>query len=169
MKGSNKLRIFRSFMFWGFLVLTLTLASYGVKFSIADQIADYEEALPGNIHLYFENLTTKETLMASEAMGALNPKFLELQNNITFSHYIQDQCGPIECAGVNQNNGERIYILMDDNPIILKYVLCHELLHTYITSIDHDLEEELVDKISKRFVCYKEPVTNEEGSEVYLE
>lgn len=169
MKGKTKLRFFGDFIFFGFFFACLAIAVLGIQVAVSDQISEYEELVPGNVNVFYTNLSELEVLEASKALSEVNPKFLILQNNITFSHYIKDECGPVDCAGVNQNNGQRIFILMTSDKIYLRYVLCHELLHTLITDVDHDLEEELVDEISKKFVCYKEPVRDENGEAIFYD
>lgn len=135
------------------IILYLLFNIFNVK-SVGDQeFINYEDNSSIKLKISYEDITTDQIIQANEAIGLLDSKFLKLQQNIIFVKNISSYCP--NCSGVNLNNGENIYIEMQDNPYLFKYLLCHELLHTLFDLKDQNLEEEIVEKISKRFICYK--------------
>lgn len=170
-RQSRKNKVYLKLISFSFFVLTLSLTILSLNGILTDSASLYSGQshldIPSELTITYENLTAQEITRANEAVGSLSPKFLLLQSNLAFVRDISPYCD--NCSGVNMNNGQNIYVEMQDNPILLKYILCHELLHTYLTTIDHDLEEELVAHVSKRLVCFENIVTDKDGNGVIIQ
>ena len=105
----------------------------------------------GDLNITFKNVSSVEQKYIYSLFDKINPLYLLYNNNFLFT---SDKLfsNETELGGYNMDNGLKIVISVDDL-VYLKEVLCHELLHSYF-NMNNDLEEQLVDDLAKKEVCY---------------
>lgn len=91
-------------------------------------------------------------------LDSLDNIYLSLVKNITFTtddsifeKYNENLL--YKTIGLNKN-GKDIYVLIGDDDAESKMVLCHELLHSFVNLDNSDLEENIVDNLARKGVCF---------------
>jgi hypothetical protein len=103
------------------------------------------------LNLEYENLSIEQMKRINLIMSDLDPAFLVNVEKFIFTSKIE--CD--DCIGLNINNGELIYIQNFENDNYLKKLICHEIFHSYIFSLELESEEKIVDNLGETAVCFK--------------
>lgn len=116
------------------------------------------------VKVSYINLTEKEIEEVKEILCDTSLIYLKRQKEIVFADNVTEYCSKYkngeryECVGINYGKGRIIYIRYNDDEDSLRATFCHELLHTSVVDKEknQDYEEELVDDLAQKFVCYKD-------------
>lgn len=112
---------------------------------------DFYIPMSPDFRINYDGLTPDQIKNIGDVLGEFDPKYFAIQKNITFTSNITKWCS--DCIGQNQNNGENIIIQYYDDKDFLFDLTCHELVHTFISQIPLDLEEEIVEDAEAGKLC----------------
>lgn len=136
----------------GFLCLVFSLTCLLINiFSINSET--YAKVVPPSLSIKYDNLNILQMSEISSILEELDSKYVVKQKLLVFVQDIKEYCS--NCLAYNSNDGEEIVIGYNSNKEIMKYVICHELLHSYFF-LDDQYEENIVDEIARTYVCYKD-------------
>ncbi len=107
----------------------------------------------------YVGLSEEQIIVVQEILSDLKPEYLYKQQHIKFvddiltDDYGKKNCQ--DCYGFNVNNGEKIVVkFQEDNKKLIMYILCHELIHTFV-DLPKEAEEKIVTDIGYYMSCYK--------------
>lgn len=114
------------------------------------------------VKVSYINLTEKEIKKVKEILCDTSLIYLKRQQEIVFADnvtkFCKDDNDGQKCKGINYGKGRIIYIGYTNDEDSLRATFCHELCHTSVVDKENneDYEEELVDDLAQKFVCYKD-------------
>jgi len=144
---NKKIIIFMSIWLFLFrIIIILLLAILGAIYPF-----------PNTFRTEFEgNFTLKEQIQINYIFDEIKPEFKEYQRKIRIVKDISPYCKEADipgCAGLNYETRDLIIVEYSRDIEQFKFVLCHELIHTYVSLGN---EEEIVQELSDSLPCYIE-------------
>jgi len=142
------------------LLMSLWLFLFGVIIILLLAILGAIYPFPNNFRTEFEgNFTIKEKAIVNQVFNELKPEFKEYQRKIRVVKNITPYCEEADiknCAGLNYEPRDLIIVEYSDIDKF-KLVLCHELIHTYV-SVGN--EEKIVEELDDSMPCYNKNKLN---------
>ncbi len=152
-----------------FVIILCAIGIFFLGFSLGSPNIsnDYSSNYTYQPNITYKNMTIEQIMEIKEIMSQVKPLYLNLQDEIVFDNSNASLGNGLN--GINSGNGKILVIdyqteyndvngtlrNTEHNPKHLKYTICHELLHTYFTTIDFDLEEEIVKDLASALICFK--------------
>lgn len=141
------------------LILLVAILQLVLSIILIEQMGYMSFLRSNQVEYDLSELNSSEQEKVLFLLSDLKPIFLKNQKKIVFTknvsfRYLHEGGSyetPSGLLGFNKNKGE-IYVQYSEKIETMRLVLCHELLHTYVSGL---YQEEIVSELEQYAPCYK--------------
>lgn len=116
-----------------------------------------------DLSIQYDNITDSQIKDFEYIFDDIKPIYYSAVSSMVLTNNIDKYKPDCNCYGFNKN--KRIYIQYVEDELLLREIVCHELLHTWV----YRSNEEIVTDLARSYPCYKSVKINGQYNIEYSE